>query len=265
MREPRAVPNAAASADRAVRPHAGSPAPTVIGIDCATVPANVGLARARHEDGGWRLTDALVASPAQPPAQVVADWLRADPVAVLALDAPLGWPAGLGAALARHVAGAPLAAPPKTLFNHVTDRALQARIGKRPLEVGADRIARTAWAALDLLDGLRRATGHAIPLAWAPDPAVLPAAIEVYPAGTLVAHGLPTRGYKHPGSEPRGAIEAWLKRRVDLGARDTTTMPGHALDAVLCVAAGLDFLASAALGPHDPEAARREGWIWVKG
>jgi len=36
------------------------------------------------------------------------------------------------------------------------------------------------------------------------------------------------------------------------------------LDAVLCVVAGLDFLAGAAPGPADPEAARREGWIWVK-
>jgi hypothetical protein len=41
-------------------------------------------------------------------------------------------------------------------------------------------------------------------------------------------------------------------------------MPGHALDAVLCVAAGIDFLAGAALGPDDPEVARREGWIWVR-
>jgi len=241
-------------------------APTVVGVDCATVPANVGLARARLDDGRWRVLDALVASPARPPADVVADWLREDPHALLALDAPLGWPASLGAALVPHRAGGPIAAPIETLFNRVTDRALQARIGKRPLEVGADRIARTAWAALDLLERLRRATGGPIPLAWAPNTAGLPAAIEVYPAATLIAHGLPTTGYKHPSSEPRAAIGPWLRARLDLdGSLDLATMPGHALDAVLCVAAGIDFLEGAALGPDDPEVARREGWIWVRG
>jgi hypothetical protein len=254
------------AAARAARPGAGSPAApsTLIGIDCATVPANVGLARARHEDGGWRLIDAFVASPARPPATVVAEWLHEDPRALLALDAPLGWPAALGAALAPHRAGAPLAAPIESLFNRVTDRALQARIGKRPLEVGADRIARTAWAALDLLARLRAATRHPIPLAWAPDGVIFPAAIEVYPAGTLIAHGLTTRGYKHPASEARHAIGAWLGTRLELTGHDPTTMAGHALDAVLCVVAGLDFLASAAPGPDDPEVARHEGWIWVR-
>ncbi len=260
MDEPATADGAAA---RAARPGAGSPA--VIGIDCATVPANVGLARARHEDGGWRLIDAFVASPARPPAAVVAEWLREEPRALLALDAPLGWPAGLGAALVPHRSGDPLAAPIETLFNRVTDRTLQARIGKRPLEVGADRIARTAWAALDLLERLRRATGLPIPLAWGPDTADFPTAIEVYPAATLIAHGLPNRGYKHPGSGPRAAIAAWLGARLDLAGLDIATAPGHTLDAVLCVATGLDFLAGAALGPDDPDVARQEGWIWVRG
>jgi len=249
---------------RAARPAPTRPAATVIGVDCATVPARVGLARARREGGGWRLTDAGVASPARPPAEVLEAWLREDPRSMVALDAPLGWPADLGAALAPHRAGDPIAAPIATLFNRVTDRALQARLGKRPLEVGADRIARTAWSALDLLAQLRRATGRPIPLAWAPDTAELPAAIEVYPAGTLVAHRLRTRGKRHPGSEARAAIDAWLRARLELGDHDPATMPDHALDALLCVAAGLDFLAGAALGPDDPETARREGWIWVK-
>ncbi|MFU8888617.1 MAG: hypothetical protein ACNA8N_08470 [Trueperaceae bacterium] len=56
---------------------------------------------------------------------------------------------------------------------------------------------------------------------------------------------------------------AWLGARVDLAGRDVTMAPGHALDAVLCVVAGLDFLAGAALGPDDPEVALREGGIWV--
>jgi hypothetical protein len=250
---------------RATRPAATSPIATIIGVDCATVPAKVGLARARRETGAWRLTDAGVASPARPPADVLGAWLREDPGSLLALDAPLGWPAALGSALAPHRAGAPIPAPIATLFNRATDRALQARIGKRPLEVGADRIARTAWSALDLLARLRRATGQPIPLAWAADTPELPAAIEVYPAGTLVAHGLPARGQRQPGSEAHGTIDAWLRARLELGDHEPATTSEHAFDAVLCVAAGLDFLAGMALGPDDPETARREGWVWVRG
>lgn len=45
------------------------------------------------------------------------------------------------------------------MFNRLTDRLIHQRIGKKPLEVGADRIARTAhaarmhWAQLGKLNG----------------------------------------------------------------------------------------------------------------
>jgi hypothetical protein len=38
----------------------------------------------------------------------------------------------------------------------------------------------------------------------------------------------------------------------------------HALDAVLCVCAGLDFLSGEAVAPDDLSLAKREGWIWVR-
>jgi len=72
-------------------------------------------------------------------------------------------------------------------------------------------------AALDLLARLRRATGQPIPLAWAADTPELPAAIEVYPAGTLVAHGRPAHGKRKPGSEARAAIDACVRARLERG------------------------------------------------
>jgi len=53
-----------------------------------------------------------------------------------------------------------------------------------------------------------------------------PAAIEVYPAATLRAHGAAERGYTQPGSEARSRGEA--------------------------------------TAPDDEALARREGWIWVR-
>jgi len=242
------------------------PPDTVIGVDCATVAKAVGLARARRMHGRWRLLEATVGSAERLPAAVLTDWLREEPEALLALDAPLGWPAALGHVLANHAAGEPIAVPIERMFQRVTDHDVRSRTSKRPLEVGADRIARTAWATLALLAELRAANGHALPLAWDTTVPDAPAAIEVYPAATLRAHGLPASGYKEPHAAARAAIDAWVRNRIDLPAGlDLVGGVGHVLDAVLCVVAGLDFLAGEAPGPEDPETARREGWIWVRG
>jgi hypothetical protein len=243
------------------------PPSTIIGVDCATVASKVGLARARLENGRWRVSDARTASPLEPPDALLARWLAETPDALLALDAPLGWPLALGEALATHAAGEALKAAPSALFSRATDLAIQQRTGKRPLEVGADRIARTAVAALSLLAALRDATGAPLPLAWDPQDVHTPSAIEVYPAGTLHQHGLPSRSYKEAGAAARAAIAGWLKSRLDVPVGlDLVQCEGHLLDALLCIAAGLDVLAGEAVapGPDARATARREGWIWVR-
>lgn len=78
-------------------------------------------------------------------------------------------------------------------------------MGKQTLDVGADRIARTARSALDILEQIRQLTGLPIDLAWQPDFAARVAAIEVYPAGTLRARQLPCTGYKRSGGAPARA------------------------------------------------------------
>ena len=71
----------------------------IIGVDCATDPNKVGLALGRITGQRPRLLAARAANRAEPPAEIIADWLREEAVALLALDAPLGWPAPLGRAL----------------------------------------------------------------------------------------------------------------------------------------------------------------------
>ena len=198
--------------------------------------------------------------------QTITEWTRDSSRVLLALDAPLGWPAPLSKALASHEAGAALAVQPNDLFRRLTDRVVRDKIGKQSLDVGADRIARTAHAALALLGELRSTIGHPIPLAWRPKLGRRLAAIEVYPAATLKVHGLPTSGYKATGDvAQRRQILRGIKRRVQISRRMPLLLEdANALDAAVCVVAAMDFLSGSAIRPDDLNRAKREGWIWVR-
>lgn len=98
------------------------------------------------------------------------------------------------------------------------------------LDVGADRIARTATAALSLLAQIRVLTKQAIPLAWSPEIAKH-SAIEVYPAGTLTAYGLPNGGYKDKSAEHRRVREQII-RGYRIGSRWPTKV--HCLPMPMC-------------------------------
>jgi predicted RNase H-like nuclease len=237
----------------------------VIGIDCATDPKKVGIALADCDEGRCALVAVELGESQELLARKIASWLPPSGPALLALDAPLGWPASLGPALVQHVAGEPLGQNPNLLFRRGTDRFVKEEIGKQSLDVGADRIARTAVAALRLVADVRKLTGHPIPLAWSREiPG--PAAIEVYPAATLTAHGLRASGYKKPRDEKqRAEILQGLGERLEIPPelRDLPRSNADALDAAVCVLAGCDFIRGRALPPPDLDEAKREGWIWV--
>jgi predicted RNase H-like nuclease len=239
----------------------------VIGIDCATDPKKVGIALADCDESKCALVAVELGESQELLARKIASWLPSSDPALLALDAPLGWPASLGPALVQHVAGEPLGQNPNLLFRRGTDRFVKEEIGKQSLDVGADRIARTAQAALRLVADIRKLTGHPIPLAWSREiPG--PAAIEVYPAATLTAHGLRASGYKKPRDEKqRAEILQGLGDWVDIEPHLTALLTSNAdaLDAAVCVLAGRDFIRGHALPPPDLDEAKREGWIWVAG
>jgi hypothetical protein len=89
----------------------------IIGVDCATDEARVGLAAARF-DGSVaesreriRLTEVVCGGGEESIVETMARWAQAARIdglpVLLALDAPLGWPARLGEVLAGHRAGDP--------------------------------------------------------------------------------------------------------------------------------------------------------------
>jgi hypothetical protein len=152
------------------------------------------------------------------------------------------------------------------MFRRQTDRFIKARTGKQPLDVGADRIARTAFAALALLNRLRSSLKDEIPLAWDHRNRPHWSVIEVYPAATLGAHHMPDREYKKPEhSSVRMAIIRALTQHCDIAAHHALLESNaDALDALICTLAGLDFIHGSTMPPENSELARREGWIWTR-
>ncbi len=62
----------------------------IIGVDCATLPRKIGIARASYTSDGWNVRDALVCSARDLPEDRIAGGLAEERATLLALDAPLG-------------------------------------------------------------------------------------------------------------------------------------------------------------------------------
>ena len=239
---------------------------TIIGIDCATQAKRTGLAHGTFENGKAQIYEVIIGDKNSSIVDTISEWISRAQNALITIDAPLGWPITLGKELHNHEAGNPIKVEPNHLFRRSTDRFIKSRIGKQPLDVGADRIARTAHAALTLLGELRIKSGEAIPLAWEPGERSGINAIEVYPAASLIAHGINVPGYKRKdGGDARREMLHKLGDRIAL-PRETSIMERNddALDASICVLAGMDFLLGDVIEPVDIHVAKKEGWIWVR-
>jgi predicted RNase H-like nuclease len=241
----------------------------IIGIDCATEPKKVGLALGyfkKNKPKPWIVC--VTHGGEQEPANKIQSWIDAhDGATLLAWDAPLGWPSLLGKTLTSHRAGERIAEPANMMFRRDTDRIVKVVTGKQPLDVGADRIARTARCALMLLEVLRQRTGQKMPLAWEPFTDNCTRAIEVYPAGTLaVLYEDRVPSYKKKGDhKARQEILDKLRENIDFKVEQSLLKKNaDALDAAVCVLAGADFLRGECIKPIDIELAKKEGWIWVR-
>jgi hypothetical protein len=239
---------------------------TIIGVDCATSDTKVGLAIGDVEADRCVIRFAGACPRERRMAEQVSAWVTESAKVLIAFDAPLGWPQTMGDALGAHRAGQPLEIEAHQLFRRETDRFVRVKLGKQSLDVGADRIARTAHSALKLLAEVRVSSGLPIPLAWTSDFSARAAAIEVYPAATLRAHGVRDVGYKHRGkiTERREILNDLESVMVLPADRRTIESYADPLDAAICVLAGFDFLKNAAYSPKDAALAEREGWIWVR-
>lgn len=163
----------------------------IVGVDCAANPRNIGVAFARREADGitveritfgraggvrWRRITEV--------AETISGGIDRHRPALLAIDAPLGWPVAMSRALARHTVGSStgFVEDPRIFFRRLTDRFVHRVTGKKPLDFGSSFIAGTAHAALRLLgqiEGQPRVALDRLPSSATPDAIV---SIEAYPA-----------------------------------------------------------------------------------
>ena len=234
----------------------------IAGFDAATNPKKCGLAMGQWSSEGLVIERAFLPANRSALVEELAEATAAG--ALLAIDAPLGWPKACAEELGRHLAGTALGGTMNAFFRRATDDDVYRRFGKRPLEVGANLIGRTAFSALGVLGDVRERSGLEVHLAWSAAEA-RSAAIEVYPAATLKALELPARGYKRDPAVRRELVDALreLAVEISLEIEDAAVASDDVFDAVLCVVAGAHFLAGCCPAPLDRVKARHEGWIHV--
>ena len=254
----------------------------VVGIDCSAAKdgKKVGLAWSRDSTSVQISSVGTAKGVSGTVEWIQENFGRSEPV-LFALDAPLGWPSSLGPALSRHNAGSPFDQDSETLFSRCTDRYVYKEIfqdkGLRPFAVGADKIAKTAHFALDLLRKLREEFGKDIPLVSDGNPIGesiddVWGAVEVYPRATLETLGVRSDGYKTgENAKPnREEVVRSLSSNDHVGLtvemKNRMVESDDVLDAVVCVMAGRHFLDNECLSPltEHTDKARKEGWIWVK-
>ena len=115
--------------------HPDQGAPTafsrIIGIDFATREAGRGMVLALKETRGVRL--ARIWNRRDPFLDILATWIdEAREATLIAVDAPLGWPAALAAALESHRAGGAIKTPADCMARRRTDDFVHQAIGKKP-------------------------------------------------------------------------------------------------------------------------------------
>jgi predicted RNase H-like nuclease len=98
---------------------------TIIGIDCATQPGRVGLARGVFEGGAGCIEELVLSSSAGSLLDTLLRWVGTRLSTLLALDAPLGWPGKMGVALSGHQAGVGIVSAQSPLINNITSRRAQ--------------------------------------------------------------------------------------------------------------------------------------------
>lgn len=274
----------------------------IIGIDAASRQTDIGLAigTAERVNGRWRADISAIRTPGPTEDfyRILRRWFD-DSVGpfLVAVDAPLGWPATFQNALEGHRAGQALGdideperprsmtgdddnikAHSNALFRRHTDLFIEDKLGKRPLEIGADRIARASSAMLYRLN----VEDFGLQMVWTPEVFTSPerdpslrGMIEVYPAATLqtLDSDLTSPSYKRSSESAKRQRQKIVAHLTSL---DSLTVPDSlhqvlaadddCLDALLCVLAALDFLNDEAMKPEDgpDDRIKREGWIWCR-
>lgn len=236
-----------------------------VGVDLAAQPERTAVAWVRWSGGRAVVLDVVCGADDD---MILAAVTAADKAGI---DCPLGWPDAFVDFVAAHRAGN-VAVPEggiagldwrRGLTLRLTDRVVQQQAGLTPLSVSADRIGHVALRCAALLARLAE-DGEPV------DRAGNGVVIEVYPAASLRAWGLPHRRYKGRGdSETLGRLVGELRANapwLDWGAAEGLCRGSH--DATDALVAALTARAASLHLTHPPtaeqaRAAATEGWVAI--
>jgi predicted nuclease with RNAse H fold len=243
----------------------------IIGIDCASKPEKTGIAMGEYQNNTISIHAVCMGNKKQSIADLLFPLIKVDEEVLLAIDAPLGWSAPMGRLLANHQAGEPIEEEQDRFFRRITDTFIHQQTGKLPLEVGADRIARTAHSALKIIGELRE-KGLSFQMLWQSNFLEKSknrfGVIEVYPSATLKQYQFVSSGYKGNSIDEKN-------KRIEIIKHVAVYLPtipqfsdlqdnADMLDAVICLLCAKDFIEGEAMSPTDLALAKKEGWIWVR-
>ncbi|MCB1026950.1 MAG: DUF429 domain-containing protein [Microthrixaceae bacterium] len=237
------------------------------GVDLAADPKRTALCTIDWSTGEVELSDAPVGDDA-----IVALAHRA---ALSGWDVPLGWPDAFVAALGEHHPG-PAAGEGVTEAGPDARRLMRYRLtdrrfaghspnGRWPLSVSTDLIGVPALRAAALQ---RRVCDEGLIVDRSGTAGVV---AETYPAGTLAAWALPSRGYKGAaGRDVRAGLvdrlaEALPRLEWTEALRASMVASDDRLDALVCALVARSVATGRGTPPPsaDVAVARREGWIHV--
>ncbi len=240
-----------------------------IGIDAAAADVNTGLVALETDPMQIRH---VAIGKEKPVDELLNLWLADHSGPVMAcIDAPLGWPAAFSDILATHQAGMPITIDKGQFFPRITDKLVHQKLGKRPLEVTANYIARTAHRALQLIGVLNQSINGTFQLFL--DSGKIPyyGLAETYPAGWLISEQYNHKGYKKSEAMREEILESIEQRyslAIALAHRRRIIQWEHTFDALLCCLCGVDILQQRCLAPEDldipKKIAQKEGWVWFK-
>lgn len=268
---------------------------TIIGVDCASRLANVGITKGVYSFTNQRLTieevkhaskfEGLTGKKRLPElASIISSWSTPHPT-VLALDAPLGWPHLMGERLKDLKAGGEKLSDIENddhFFSRYTDRyvrdyvdghfkhGVNRRINSKPLAIGSDKIAIPALGSLQLLSKIRD-EGIDVTLGWGENNLDGCRVVEVYPKATLLSQSIQSERYKKASDTVRANI---FDRLLECYGNDLSPVAGEirqkcseidrCLDSFICSLTAIDYLKGRCKGPSSDKAelAYTEGWIW---
>ncbi len=244
----------------------------LVGIDLSTNPRDCGICV---------LEDHVVTHVGRGAAHAThPEWLLSfcDGSDVVAVDAPFGWPKPFIEALSGYELGNMLGHDRKRYRYRATDTWITEELPQKephrekpapptPLSVSTDKLGSTAMVATILLRSLAEEF-RLSPRVSKSDPAV----IEVYPAASLWACGLPHKGFKgfhESARNKRAEALAGLKTSFDLETSyqdDSLTRWDHCFDALVAALTAREYSRSNTFDPPERfsnETLNVEGWIRV--